>query len=300
MGVPGSIDPSARTGLRPICDLVPAGSGLTARSDPPSSGGDDPAGCDHTAASPPSKNGDGVMPSPSNRPDGIPDCCLSSGDTLGGGVSTAGAARAVGAAETIGECPVLTISPNQPLHSSTSPSPSTTTPLLSSSSLPTLPSVASARSSIFVPGPVRHLIATTSDDYSGQPRRVIIDNIDSSSVTVTDPISSFSCSLLEDALQDLEIEPTTIRCFDGRVVGGVARYGVSYAVLDFRTHMDALIAVRQLESYDPKGRWVARFSDPNDWSFGGRMVGGLPPTSRSREELQSLRDLAAQLDSCEN
>ena len=52
MGIPGSIDLSARTGLHPICDLVPAGSGLTARSDPPFAGGGGPAGRDHTVMTP--------------------------------------------------------------------------------------------------------------------------------------------------------------------------------------------------------------------------------------------------------
>ena len=290
MGVPGSIDPSAQTGLRPTCDLVPAGSGPTAPSDPPSAGGEDSAGRDQTATFPPSENGDGMMPSPSNRPDGILDCCLMSGNILGGGVSSTSAGEVVGAAETIGECSALAVSSDQSLSSSASPSPS----------LPALPSVVTPRASVFVPGPIRHLIAAANSDCSGQPRRVIVDNINSSTAAVADPTSSFSCCLLEDALQDLEIEATTIQCFDGRVVGGVARYGVSYAVLDFRTHMDALIAVRQLRSYDPEGRWVAGFSDPKDGTFGGRMAGGLLPSRRSVGSLQVLRNLAAQLDLCED
>jgi hypothetical protein len=299
MGVPGSIDLSARTGLRPICDLVPAGSGPTARPDPPSVGGEGSAGCDRTATSPPSENGDGVMPSPSIRPDGIPDCCLLSGDASGGGLLSAGADGAVGAVETIGECADSTVSSDQFLLSAL-PSLSTATSLLSPPSLPALPRAAPSSASIFVPGPVRHLIAATKGEYSGQPRRVIVDNIDASSVAVVDPISPFSCRLLEDALQDLDIEATSIRCFDGRVVGGTARYGVSYAILDFSTHMDALIAVRQLGSYNPKGQWLAQFSDPNDRTFGGRMAGGLFPSSRSVEELQALRNLAAQLDLCKD
>ena len=299
MGVPGSIDLSARTGLHSICDAVPAGSEPTAQSDSPSAGGEDSAGCDHTATSPSSENGGGAMSSPSIRPDGNPDCCLLSGDASGGGVSSAGADGAVGAAETIGECSASTVSPDQSLHSSTSPSPSIIGSPLSSSSLPAFPSVAS-RTSVFVPGPVRHLIAATKGDYSGQPRRVIVDNIDSSSVVVTDPTSSFSCGFLEDALQDLEIEATSVQCFDGRVVRGVARYGVSYAVLDFSTHMDALIVFRQLRSYDPENRWLAQFSDPKDATFGGRMARGFVPSSRSAENLQALQDLAAQLDLCEN
>lgn len=299
MDVPGSIDPSAQTGLRPIRDLVPAGSGPTAQSDPPFAGGEGPAGRDQTATSPPSNNGDGTMPSPLNRSDGILDCCLSSGSTLVGGVSSTGAGGVVGAAETIGECSASTVSSDQSLPPSISPSPSTTACPLSPS-LPALPSMASSRPSVFVPGPIRHLIATTNGDYSGQPRRVIVDNIDSSTVAVTDPTSSFSCRLLEGALQDLEIEATSVRCFDGRVVGGAARYGVSYAVLDFTTHMDALIAVRQLRSYDPESRWFAEFSDPNDRTFGGRMADGLLPARRSVGGLRVLQDLAAQLDLCEN
>jgi len=66
MGVPGSMDLSARTGLYPIYDLVPAGSEPTARSDPPSAGGEDSAGCDQTATSPSSENGGGAMPTPVN------------------------------------------------------------------------------------------------------------------------------------------------------------------------------------------------------------------------------------------
>ena len=53
MGFPGSMDLYARTCLRPVCDLVPAGSGVTARPDPLFTGGDGPAGCDHTAMFPP-------------------------------------------------------------------------------------------------------------------------------------------------------------------------------------------------------------------------------------------------------
>jgi len=297
MGIPGSIDLSARTGLRPTCDLVPAGSGPTARSDPPSVGGEGPAGCDQTAVSPPSENGDGALPSPSNRPGGILDCCLLSGNTSGGGVLSTDADGAVGAAETIGECSALTVSLDQSLLSSILPSASTTPPL-SSTLLPALPAVASSCASVFVPGPARHLIAAAKGDHPGQPKRVIVDNIDSSSVIVADPTSSFSCCLLEEALEDLGIEATSVQCFDGRVVAGVARYGVSYAVLDFSTHMDALIAVRQLGSYDPEGRWLAQFSDPKDATFGGRMAGGLFPVGRSAEDMQALQDLAAQLDLC--
>ena len=300
MGVLGSFDLSARTGLYSIYSRVPAGSGPTARSDPLFTGGEDPAGCDQTATSPSSENGDGVMPSPSIQPDGILNCHLASGDASGDGVLSAGAGGVVGTAETISECSDSAVSPDQSLLPSTSPSPSATASPSLSSSLSTFPSVGSARASIFVPGPVRHLIAADTGDYSGQPRRVIIDNIDSSSVVVADPISSFSCRLLVDALRDLEIEATEIHCFDGRVVGGVARYGVSYAVLDFSTHMDALIAVRQLGSYDPERKWLAQFSDSKDGTFDGRMARGLLPSNRSAEDLQALQDLAVQLDLCEN
>ena len=300
MGVPGSIDPFARTGLRPICHLVPAGSGPTAQFDPPSTGGEDTAGRDYTGTSPPSENGDGVVPSPSSRSDGIPDCRLSSGDDLGGRASSAGVGEVVGTAGTICECSLSMVSPDKPLHSSTSPSPSTITSPLSPSSPPALHSVASPHTPAFVPGPIRHLIVAANSDYSGQPRRVIIDNIDPSTVAVADSITSFSSRLLKCALQDLEIEATNVRCFDGRVVGGVARYGVSYAVLDFSTHMDALIAVRQLGSFDPNGRWLAQFSDPKDRTFGGRMARGLFAVNRSVEDWRALRDLAAQLDLCEN
>jgi len=299
MDVPGSIDPSAQTGPRPIRDLIPAGSGPTAQSDPPFTGGKDPAGRDQTATSPSSNDGDGTMPSPLNRSDRILDCCLLSGSTLVGGVSSTGADGVAGAAEAIGECSASMVSSNQSLPPSISPPPSTTASPLSPSLL-ALPSMAFSRAPVFVPGPIRHLITTTNDDYSGQPRRVIVDNIDSSTVAVADPTYSFSCRLLEDALQDLEIEAINVRCFDGRVVGGVARYGVSYAVIDFTTHMDALIAVRQLRSYDPEGRWLAEFSDPNDGTFGGRMADGFLPASRSVRSLRVLQDLAAQLDLCEN
>ena len=132
--------------------------------------------------------------------------------------------------------------------------------------------------------------------YSGQPRRVIVDNIDSSSVTVTDPTSSFSCCFLRDAFQDLEIEATSAQSFDGRVVGGIARYGVSYPVLDLSTHTDTLIAVRQLGSYNPESRLLAQFSDSNDRTFSGRMASGLLPANRSVHELQALPDLATRLD----
>ena len=79
-----------------------------------------------------------------------------------------------------------------------------------------------------------------------------------------------------DALDDLEIEAARIRCFDGRVVRGVARYGVHYAALDFQTRMDALIVVRQLGRYDPERMWLAQFSG------------------------SAFEDLAAQLDLLEN
>lgn len=204
MGVPRSIDLSARTGPCPIRDLVPAGFGPTARSDPLSIGGEDSVGCDRTATSaPPSENGDGAMPSPLNRPDGIPDCCLLSGNTLGGGVSSTGAGRAAGTAETIGGHPVSTVSLDQSSLSLVSlPSSAITSPL-PSPYLPVSPPTASSCSSS-IPGPVRHLIAATIGDYSGQPKRVTVDNIDSSSV-VEDPASSFSCCLLGGTLQDLEI-----------------------------------------------------------------------------------------------
>jgi len=160
------------------------------------------------------------MSSPSIRPDGNPGCCLLYDDAPGGGVSSAGVDGAIGVAGTVGECSGSTVSPDQPLLSGTSPSPFTTSSPLSSGSPPAFPCVVSSRAPLFVPGPVRHLIAATKDDYVGQPRKVIVDNID--------PTYSFSCSLLEDALQDV----TSVQCFDGRVDGGVTRYGVPYAVLE--------------------------------------------------------------------
>ena len=150
----------------------------------------------------------------------------------------------------------------------------------------------SSRAPVFVPEPIRHLITAANGGYSGQPRRVIVDDIDSSSVTVTDPTSYFSCCFLKDAFQDLEIGATSGQSFDGRVVGGIARYGVSYLVLDFSTHKDALIAVRQLGSYNPKSRLLAQFSDSNDRTFSGRMASGLLPASQSVHELQALPNLA--------
>ena len=164
------------------------------------------------------------MSSPSIRPDGNPGCCLLYGDASGGGVSSAGVDGAIGVAETVGECSGSTVSPDQPLLSATSPSPFTTGSPLPSGSPPAFPCVVSSQAPLFAPGPVRHLIAATKGDHAGQPRKVIVDNID--------PTYSFSCRLLEDTLQDLEIEVMSVQCFDGRVDGGVARCGVSYAVLE--------------------------------------------------------------------
>jgi len=115
---------------------------------------------------PPSEKGDGVLPSLSNRPGGILDCCLSPGNTSGGGVVFTGADGAAGAAETIGEYSDSTVSLDQSLLSSILPS-APTTPPLSSTSLPALLAVASSRASVFVPGPARHLIAAAKGDHPG-------------------------------------------------------------------------------------------------------------------------------------
>ena len=125
-------------------------------------------------------------------------------------------------------------------------------------------------------GELSDLIAVAKGDHPDQLRRIIADNIDSSSIVIADPTSSVSCRLLKDALDDLEIEAASIRCFDGRVVRGVACYGVPYAILDFQTRMDALIVVRQPGRYDPERMWLAQFSG------------------------SALEDLAAQLDLLEN
>jgi hypothetical protein len=100
-------------------------------------------------------------------------------------------------------------------------------------------------------------------------------------------------------LQDLETKAASLQCFDGGVIDGIARYGVPYPVLDSSTHMDALTTVRRLESYDPKGQWLAQFSDPNDRTLGGRMVDCFITTSRSIE-LQAPRNLVTQFDLCAN
>jgi len=174
--------------------------------------------------------------------------------------------------ETIGGCCASAVSPAQSVLSPTLFFPSTAT-LPLSSYLPNLSPMVPPRTSIFIPVFFGHLIAATNGNCSGQLTRVTIDNIDSPSVAVADPVSSFSCCLLEDALQGLEIEATTVWCFDCRTIGRIVQYGVSYAALDFPTHMDALIAVHQLLNYDPKGRWLFQFSDPGDRTFGGRMAG---------------------------
>ena len=56
-----------------------------------------------------------------------------------------------------------------------------------------------------IPGPFRHSIAATDDGHSGQLRRVTVDNIEPSSVTVTDSLSYY---LLED-----------VEAFSSRMVG---------------------------------------------------------------------------------
>ena len=64
--------------------------------------------------------------------------------------------------------------------------------------------------------------------------------------------------------------------------------------------MNALIAVCQFGSYDPGNRRLTRFSDPKDRGLDGWVTHDPLPTSQPVEGLRVLRDLAAQLDPCDN
>ena len=82
--------------------------------------------------------------------------------------------------------------------------------------------------SVFIPGPFRHSITTTDDDYSGQLGRVTVDSIEPPSVTVTvlSPVAfwrtwrlrqrALSTSKAESSRNSLDVEFST--CMGASVV----------------------------------------------------------------------------------
>ena len=78
-----------------------------------------------------------------------------------------------------------------------------------------------------------------------------------------------------------------VRCFDGRVVDGVMRYGVSYAIVDFDTVEDAIAVFRMFQGrkdYPDSFHLQLEFVDREDKTFGKRLSRAISPIKRSEEK----------------
>ena len=90
-----------------------------------------------------------------------------------------------------------------------------------------------------------------------------------------------------------------VRCFDGRVIDGIVRYGVSYAVVDFDTVEDAIAVFRTFQGrrdYPDSFHLRLEFVDRGDKTFGGRLSKTTGPTKRSEEERKWFADFVEEME----
>lgn len=147
------------------------------------------------------------------------------------------------------------------------------------------------------PRPSIHFFAPRDSDASGPSTRIVVDNINAFPHHSTEPNVPYANKDIEDLFYPVGAK--NVRCFDGRVVGGVVRYNTSYAVVDFQTIGDAEAAFKMLQGRKayPHGYHLRlKYVDVNDRTFGRRMAVAMGPMGRSEEERRGFAELVEDLD----
>ncbi|KAF9786270.1 hypothetical protein BJ322DRAFT_776607 [Thelephora terrestris] len=145
--------------------------------------------------------------------------------------------------------------------------------------------------------PPNHFFAPRETDSSNPSTRLVVDNVSPFRHHSTGPNVAYANKDVEGLFYPAGAK--NVRCFDGRVVGGVVRYNTSYAVVDFETAEDAMAALKTFQgrkAYPGSYHLRLKFADVNDQTFGRRMAVSMGPTERSEEERKGLAELLEDLD----
>ena len=145
--------------------------------------------------------------------------------------------------------------------------------------------------------PPNHFFAPREADESNPSTRIVVDNVNAFRHHSTEPNMPYVNGDVEDLFYPVGAK--NVRCFDGRVVGGIARYNTSYAVVDFETVGDAVDAFKVFQgrkAYPGSYHLRLRFVDVNDPTFGRRMAVSMGPMERSEEERKGFVGFFEDLD----
>ena len=137
--------------------------------------------------------------------------------------------------------------------------------------------------------PPIHFFAPRDTDALNPSIRIVVDNVNAFHHHSVEPNVPYANQDVEDLFYSVSAK--NVRCFDGRVVGGVVRYNTSYAVVDFQTIRDAEAAFRMLQgrkAYPGSYHLRLKYVDVNDQTFGRRMAVSMGPMERSEEERRAF------------
>lgn len=147
------------------------------------------------------------------------------------------------------------------------------------------------------PRPTLHFFPPRDSDMAEPTTRFVVDNINPFRHHSTEPNIPYVNEDIEAMFYFTGAK--NVRCFDGRVVDGVVRYNVSYAVVDFDIVEDAVAVFRTFQGrkdYPDSFHLRLEFVDREDKTFGGRLSRAMGPTKRSEEEKKWFVDFVEEMD----
>ena len=147
------------------------------------------------------------------------------------------------------------------------------------------------------PRPPMHFLSPRDADKSNPSTRIVVDNINAFRHHSIEPNVPYANKDVEDTFYGVGAKD--VRCFDGRIVGGVVRYNTSYAVVDFETIEAAKAAFKIFQgrkAYPDGYHLRLKFVDVNDQTFGRRMAVSMGPMERSKEERKAFAEFVEDLD----
>ena len=142
-----------------------------------------------------------------------------------------------------------------------------------------------------------HFFAPREADGSNPSIRIAVDNVNAFRHHSVEPNVPYANKDVEGLFYPVGAK--NVRCFDGRVVGGVVRYNTSYAVVDFETVEDAMAAFKVFQgrkAYPGGYHLRMKFVDVNDQTFGRRMAVSMGPMERSEEDRKGFAEFIEDLD----
>lgn len=147
------------------------------------------------------------------------------------------------------------------------------------------------------PCPTLHFFPPRDSDMAKPTTRFVVDNINPFRHHSTEPNIPYVNEDIEAMFYFTGAK--NVRCFDGRVVNGVVRYSISYAVVDFDTVEDAIAVFRTFQGrkdYPDSFHLRLEFVDREDKTFGGRLSRAMGPTKRSEEERKWFADFFEEME----